>query len=191
MHPDDERDFVAQVLSDESVRLVDGPRWKSSTPETYRSLDGITGSYCIIWSIQDRVTLSARHIPTCNDWYCDSESATIQFLRSQPYGPMITEGRIAIGTNNMDENAAKRIEQRFKTLAKFVKKHYVNSVVHWCNPTVPFAHAAPGRSANPSKPDAQVWIGPHALRWLRQDHGHHIKQFKNAVVEARLIESGE
>lgn len=189
MHPDDEREFAVQVLSDESVGLIDGPRWRSSTPETYRTLDEITGNYCIIWSIQDRGTLSARHIPTCNDRYCDSESATIQFLRSQNYGPMITEGRIAIGTNNTDEDVAKRIEQRFRKLAKFVKKHYANSVVQWCNPTVPFAPAAPGRSANPSKTDAQVWIGPHALRWLRQDEGRHIKQFKNAVVEARLIKA--
>ncbi|MDP1660123.1 MAG: hypothetical protein Q8L73_12345 [Methylotenera sp.] len=189
MHSSDEREFAAQILSDVSVCLVDGPRWKTSTPETFRSLEEIAGSYCIIWSTQDRASLSAHYVPTCDDWYCESESATIQFLRSQIFGSVITEGRIAVSTSNSAAKEATGVEQRFKSLVRFIKKHYTNSTIYWSNPSLPFAPACPGRSANPSKPDAQLWVGPHALRWLQQDKSRSIKQFTNSLVEARLVEA--
>lgn len=189
MHSSDERDFAAHLLSDNSVWLVDGPRWKTSIPETVRSLEEVTGSYCIIWSPQDRASLTARYVPTCDDWYCESESVTIQFLRSQIFGSVITEGRIAISTSDATESEAMGVERRFKSLARFFKKHYTNSAIQWSNPSLPFAPAGPGQSANPSKPDAQVWVGSHALRWLQQDHSRCIKQFTNSLVEARLVEA--
>jgi hypothetical protein len=37
MHPDDERDFISEVLHDDAVVLINGPRWKSSEPEGHRS----------------------------------------------------------------------------------------------------------------------------------------------------------
>ncbi len=186
MYSNDERDFAAQALSDSSVWLVDGPRWKASTPKSVRSLEEVAGSYCIIWSTQDRASLSARYIPNCDDWYCDSESVTIQFLRSEIFGSVITEGRIAVSTSDATEKEAMGVERRFKSLVRFVKKTYTNSVIQWSNPSLPFAPARPGRSANPSKPDPQVWVGPDALRWLQQDQNHRIKQFANSIVEARL-----
>lgn len=189
MHPDDEREFAAQILCDADVRLVDGPRWKSSTPDTFRSLEEISGSYCIIWSTQDRATLAARYVPACDDWYCESEAATIQFLRSRVLGLVVTEGRIAVGTTDPGTSDASGVERRFKALARFCKKHYTNSMVRWSNPTLPFAPARPGRSANPSAPDAQLWVGPHALRWLQEDRGRHIKQSREALVEAHLVEA--
>jgi hypothetical protein len=189
MHSSDERDFAAQLLSDNSVWLVDGPRWKTSTPKTVRSLEEVAGSYCIIWSTQDRASLSARYIPNCDDWYCESESVTIQFLRSQIFGSVITEGRIAVSTSDAAEKEATGVARRFKSLVRFVKKNYTNSAIQWNNPSLPFAPARPGRSANPSKPDAQVWVGSHALRWLQQDQARRIKQFANSLVEARLVEA--
>jgi hypothetical protein len=189
MHSNDERDFAEQVLADPKVCLIDGPRWKTSTPEILRSIDEVSGNYCIIWSPQDRAALSARYIPACDDWYCESEEMTIQFLRSQVFGLVVTEGRIAVSTSNADENDASGIEPRFKALARFVRKNYSNSIVRWSNPSLPFAPARPGRLANPSEPNAQVWVGPHALRWLQQDENRHIKQFTNSLVEARLVEA--
>ena len=100
-HPNDEREFVAEILSDNSVQLIDGPRWKAKVPQTFRSLAEIQGNYCIIWSSQDRPALSARYIQTRNDWYCDAEMVTIQFLRSQCIDSIITEGRIAISTKDV------------------------------------------------------------------------------------------
>lgn len=189
MHLNDERDFAEQVLSDSKVCFINGPRWKTSTPETFRSIEEVSGSYCIIWSPQDRATLNARYIPACDDWYCESEEMTIQFLRSQVFGLVVTEGRIAVSTSNAGENDASGIERRFVALARFVRKNYSNSMVRWSNPSLPSAPACPGRSANPSEPDAQVWVGPHALRWLQQDKNRHIKQFANSFVEARLVEA--
>lgn len=60
MHPDDEREFAAQVLADPAVLLIDGPRWKAAAPETFRTLDAIRGSYCILWSPDDQAALDAR-----------------------------------------------------------------------------------------------------------------------------------
>ncbi len=56
---------------------------------------------------------------------------------------------------------------------------------------MPFGPAVPGRSANPDKPDAQVWVGPHVLQWLRDGGAQQrrvIKQSRNALVEARLAD---
>jgi len=187
-HSNDERDFAAEILSDDSVQLIDGPRWKAQNPQTFRSMEEIQGHYCIIWSKQDRPSLSARYIQACNDWYCDAEMVTIQFLRSQIVGSIITEGRIAVSTNDVVEPEAKGVERRFKFLSKFIKKNYMNSVVRWYSPDAPNAPAAADRSANPSKPDPHVWVGPHALRWLCENRIRRVRQFTNAGAYARLID---
>ena len=184
MHPDDEHAFAAHVLSEESVVFIDGPRWQSPEPATHRSLDGVQGNYCIIWSPHDRSSLNARQLPAGNAWDCQDETFTIQFLRSQIFGSVITEGLLAVSTSGLAGELG--VEKRFKALVRHAKKHYTNSVVQWVNPTLPLAPATKNRSANPSKPDAQVWLAPQALRWLRADRGRCIKQFTNSVVEARL-----
>lgn len=189
MHSKDETAFAAQLLSDESVYLIDGPRWKTATPQTFCSLEEVAGSYCIVWSRQDCATLGARYIPACDDWYCEAESATIQFLRSQTVGSVVTEGRIAVSTLEAGNGEATGIERRFKGLVRYVKKHYTNSVVRWSNPPLPFAPAGLGRSANPSKPDSQVWVGPNAMQWLQQDQYRCVKQFIHSLVEGRLVEA--
>ncbi len=98
MHPADERDFERQLVSDESIHLIAGPRWKTETPKTSRSLDDIDDSYCIIWSTSDVAKLTAEYNPSCDAWQCRSEYATIQFLRSEIHEPVITEGRIAVSS---------------------------------------------------------------------------------------------
>ena len=185
MHPEDELEFEAQILADQSVQLVDGPRWKTKSPEGFRKLSEITGDYCIIWSASDLPHLTARHIKACNDWYCDSEYATIQFLRSQIQESIITEGRIAISTTE-NQSSSNGVELRYKSLRKFVKKHFTNSIIQWFNPQLPIAPASSKRSANPSKPDPQVWVGPSSMRWLEADSERRIKQQLNSVVEATI-----
>lgn len=187
MHPDDETAFAGQVLAEECVRLVDGPRWKSPDPVATRSLKEVVGDYCIIWCTQDRPSLSARRLAT-DDWYCESESATIQFLRSQLRGSCLSTGRIAIGTGDATQTEAVAVERRFKCLVRFIKKTYENSAIRWCNTQLPFAKAIPGQSSNPSNPDVHCWIGPHARRWLREDTARRIKQSAESPVEARLLE---
>ena len=175
MHPDDEREFIASVLVEDDVLLIDGPLWKSERPKTFRSMDPIKGSYCMIWSPQDRPSLSARYIPANGDWYCDSEVATIQFLRSTLKNEALTVGRLAMGTSGLAQSEAAGIVRRYRAMSRTLRKRYVNSILRWCNPTLPMLPSAPQRSANPSKPDNQVWVGPHAHRWLQENPAHHVK----------------
>ncbi|MEM8672074.1 MAG: hypothetical protein AAGG48_31450 [Planctomycetota bacterium] len=186
MHPDDECEFASEILSDDSVQLIDGPRWKTKTPETFRTLSNI-GTYCVIWSTSDMPELTARYVETCDDWYCQSEYATIQFLRSELQDSILTEGSIAIATLQ-DAPCEQSVEARYKTLRRFIKKRYTNSIVQWCNPQAPLAPARPKRSANPSKPDPQVWVGPHALQWLEADTTRRIKQHRSSIVEATVTQ---
>ena len=99
MHPDDDAAIMAELLRDAAVLLVDGPRWKTATPPTTRNVSAV-GNYCIIWSPEDLPELAAEFIPTCNDWYCRAEYATIQFLRSKIIETVIHEGRLAISTGS-------------------------------------------------------------------------------------------
>lgn len=103
---------------------------------------------------------------------------------------VITEGRIAVSTNPSPDFPAlsvKSLQKRYGNLRKDIRKKYSNSIIQWRNPAVPFAPAGPNRSANPSKPDPQVWVGPHALRWLRERADRRIKQFREGNVEAVLV----
>jgi hypothetical protein len=191
MHPADEREFEELLVSDESIRFIAGPRWKTESPKTSRSLADIDDDYCIIWSTSDIAKLEAEYIPSCDDWYCRSEYATIQFLRSELDELVITEGRIAVSTIHSDDfpaSSAKSLEKRYGNLRNYIKKNFSNSIIQWRNPTVPYAPAGPNRSANPSKPDPQVWVGPHALRWLREGPDRRIKQMRQSIVEAVLVD---
>jgi hypothetical protein len=136
MHLDDERDFVSEILRDEAVVLINGPRWESSRPEVHRSLDSLD-RYCIIWSRKDLVQLDAEFIPQCNDWYCQSEGATIQFLRSHRKESVIREGRLAVGSNSEPPEVARAVEQRYRQLRTFVQKRYRNGMLRWRNPCLP------------------------------------------------------
>lgn len=189
MHPTDEREFESVLLCDSSIQFISGPRWKNEIPSTSRSLADID-SYCIVWSTSDTATLNADYIPSCNDWYCRSEYATIQFLRSEMDDLVITQGRIAVITNECEGfplTSVKQLEKRFRKLRNFIKKNYRNSIVQWRNPTIPYRPSQPNRSGNPSSPDPQLWVGPHALAWLRQNPCRRIKQSLHCIVEAVLI----
>lgn len=191
MHPDDETAFAAQVLEEENVWLVDGPRWKTKVPPAFRSLEKISGSYCIIWSRTDMSSLRAKFIANGNEWYCASEGHTIQFLRSEKKENVLTEGRIATYGGNepiksLPEGKLRNLQMRYNRLQRLIKKSYVNKCVRWCNPSIPFGPARPNRSANPGDPDAQLWIGPAALTWLQDDSNRRIKQTASSMVEAVL-----
>ena len=190
MHPDDEREFEQVLLRDESIRFIAGPRWKTETPNTSRSLEDID-YYCIIWSTSDMTKLKADYIPSCDDWYCQSEYATIQFLRSKIEDEILINGRLAISTISSRDfplTSVKSLEKRYGDLRKYFRKTYSNSIVQWRNPTLPYAPAGPDHSANPSKPDPLLWVGPHALCWLRERPDRRIKPFRNANVEALLVD---
>lgn len=191
MHPDDEREFEHLLVDDESIRFIAGPRWKTEAPIYSKSLTDIAGNYCIIWSTDDIPEMKSEFIPACNDWYCRSEYATIQFLRSEIDEMVLTEGRIAVASSlgdNFPASSVKNLEKRFISLRKYLRKNYSNSILQWRNPVVPYAPAGPNRSANPSEPDPQIWVGPNALRWLRESPNRKVKQMRQSVVEAVLVD---
>jgi len=186
MHPDDEREFVDDLLRDDSVGLINGPRWKASEPTVHRSLESID-TYCIIWSKKDLAQLDAEFIPKCNDWYCRSEGATIQFLRSRINGSVLTEGRLAVGTNSEPIETAQVVDERYLKLRKFIKRRYRNNMLRWRNPTLPVSPTTAGRSSNPSKPDNSVWVGLAAIDWLEADpETRRVKQWATSIVEGEL-----
>jgi len=182
MHPDDDAAIIAELLRDPAVLLVDGPRWKTATPPTTRNASAV-GSYCIVWSPEDLPELAPEFIPTCNDWHCRAEYATIQFLRSKIIETVLTEGRFAISTGPAHKATAANVERRYRLLRRTIQKTYLNSIVRWRNPNVPEAPAGPSRSANPSKPDPSLWVGPAAMSWLAGDAARRIKQFLAGYVE--------
>jgi hypothetical protein len=103
---------------------------------------------------------------------------------------VITEGRIAVSTMpspDFSASSVKHLEKRFGTLRKHIRKNYTNSIIQWHNPTVPSAPVGPNRSANPSTPDPQVWVGPNALRCLREAPDRRIKQFRQGICEGVLV----
>jgi hypothetical protein len=187
MHPDDDSALVTELLRDSAVLLVDGPRWKTATPPTTQNVSAVV-RYCIIWSPEDVPELPAEFIPTCNDWYCRAECATIQFLRCEIAGTVITEGRLAISTGPAHKTTAANVERRYRLLRRTIQKPYLNSVVRWRNPKVPEAPAGPSRSANPSKPDPSLWVGPAAISWLAGDPARCIKQFLASYVEGLVYQ---
>lgn len=172
------------LLKDPSVCFVDGPRWPTEQPTQNRSLDNI-GWYCIIWSTNDLSRLTARYIPTCDDWYCTCEYATLQFLRSKIEPNVLQGGRIAISTHydlpEFPKKCAEQIDARFKSIRRHIKKFYRNSIVRWYNDRAPRAPAGPKRSANPSDPDKTMWVGPNALNWIRENPEHQIKHMSGGI----------
>lgn len=189
MHPDDEDSLLRVLLKDPSILLIDGPRWKGPRPEASRSIVSFR-YHCIIWSPEDLPELNAEFIPTCNDWYCRSEHSTIQFLRSSLIGSVLIEGRFAISTDDATARVGPLIERRYKMLRNIIKKTYLNRVVEWRNPFLPMAPASPTRSANPSDPDASLWVGPAAMAWLSAEPTRCIKQFESGSVEGLLTKAG-
>lgn len=185
MHPDDEISFVSEVLSDESIFLIDGPRWKKSIPSTFRSIKDVQGSYCIIWSSADFGEMRARYSETTSNWYCETEFATIQFLRSETKGTEITTGRIAVATNHREafftDETAKIVDSRFRRLQRFLKKSYTNSIVRWYNSRA----RVPLPEPESTEPDSSLWVGPNAIRWFQwfeEDKERRIRQSGSLVV---------
>lgn len=124
----------------------------------------------MIWSPFETPPLTGTHHHNDHGdwWYCNNEFLTIQFLRSglQNNETSLFTGRLAFATDNgealLHEPSAPSIEKRFKRLKRFVKAKYENDTIIWQNISLPRS------KTNPGKPAANLWIGPHALRWLRE-----------------------
>jgi hypothetical protein len=164
MHPHDEAVLVRELLRDPAVLFIDGPRWKTVTPPATRDFSAI-GSYCIIWSPEDLRELAAEFIPRANDWYCRSEHATIQLIRSRMGEGFLSEGRLAVSTAAASEQTAANVERRYKLLCRLIKKTYTNGVIQW----------------RPRQADRSLWVGPAAMDWLANDHARYVSAIAGAA----------
>ena len=181
MHPDDERSFVDFLLQEEAVQFVDGPRWPTSAPPTTREISSLSSNYCIVWAKTDIKRLRAQFMRDCGDWYCSSEQATIQFLRSEMFeSNVVTEGRIAVGTPSVPTKGfpvegIERLERRYKLARKYIQSNFRNSALAWYSSNHPRRKEG-SKWINPSEPDKQVWLGPIAEAWLRADTSRKLQQ---------------
>jgi hypothetical protein len=181
MHPDDEGEFAAAVVAERGTVLVDGPGWRTPRPPLVNDIRQ-AGNHLMVWNPSETRPLTARHHVKDGEewWYCDSEFLTVQFLRSgfQHGEPYLFEGRIAIATTDEgrtypDESSAASIQRRFERLRAAIKKTCTNGVLIWQNVLLPRSRT------NPAKPALNVWVGPHALRWLREDvRNRWVQQFR-------------
>jgi hypothetical protein len=89
-------------------------------------------------------------------------------------------------TADFPATSAKNVEKRYGKLRSHIKKTFSNSMLlwRWSEPVEPYG---PEGNADPGKPDPQVWVGPHALRWLRERSDRRVKQFLQMRVEAVLV----
>jgi hypothetical protein len=191
MHPADEIKFTDLILSEPGTVFVNGPRWSSSTPPTTTEIHG-SGDYLMIWHPSEAPGLSGRHYQKEETewWYCENEFLTVQFLRSgfQFGETYLFGGRIAITTTNidkaiLDEPSAHLVEARFKKLSKAIKKIHKNKLIIWQDPS------SPRSGTNPIKPDATVWVGPHALKWLEEDPNNRwVQPFRGAGAKGYLLD---
>jgi hypothetical protein len=191
MHPADEAEFAEIITAEQGTIFVDGPKW--SKPESPIVTDiQDAGNYLVIWNHSETPPLTAKHYREDERewWYCDNEFLTIQFLRSgfQYSKPFLFEGRIAIGTTTrakkiIHKPSAASVERRYKNLRKLIRKSYTNGIVIYQNTSLPRSNT------NPGKPAADVWVGPHALQWLRQDpENRWVQQFRDALPRGYILD---
>jgi hypothetical protein len=184
MHPDDEAALIKELLSDQSVLLIEDPREYPTVPPDVSVLSDIW----IIWVPEDLQQLPADYIEDCKGWYCRGEYATIQFWKSKIVDTVITEGRFAIMTRP-EQVAAVNVGRRYEFLRRAIKRSYSNSVVWWHN-THPGPYPKGWEPTKSSKPDSSVWVGPAAMGWLAEDASRRIKQFLTGHVEGTVDRPG-
>jgi hypothetical protein len=191
MHPADEAEFVERIKAEPEVVFVDGPNWSRRSPPILADLQH-ADNYLMIWNPTETPPLKGeRYRSEKGDWWCCENSYhTIQFLRSgfQFGEPFLFEGRIAIATTGKDgmysdEATAPSVERRFKSLRRFLQKSYTNGVIIWQD------LSAPRSKTDPLKPAKNLWVGPHALQWLRQDPTNRwVQQFRFGRVRGYILD---
>jgi hypothetical protein len=103
---------------------------------------------------------------------------------------VIAEGRLAISTSSERNDAVRAVEKRYRSLRAFMKKRYRNGMLQWRNPNFSLDPVG-GQSANPSKADNALWIGPAAVHWLQEEPTMRtVKQDFDAPVEAVMTLNG-
>ncbi|MCA9070408.1 MAG: hypothetical protein KDA84_15860 [Planctomycetaceae bacterium] len=182
MHPDDEDDFVREVLAEPDTVFVDGPKWKTKQPPVLSKVTDGNNFYFMIWNRAETPALTGRHHTKGDDewWYCENEFLTLQLLRSKFFPSFLTEGRIAVGSDRADPEITAAVDRRYKRLRRWIKKFFTNNIIIWQNMSLPRS------GTNPLKPSPTHWIGPHALSWLQGDSANRwVQQFGSTPGKVR------
>jgi len=166
MHPKDEDEFAQFVLAESGVVFVHGSNWSTPQPPLVESRRELRDyAPLLIWASTETPPLVAERIEWRDGvfWNWTSEHLTIQFLRSDLFQrKILTEGRIAVATEPCSKQEARRLEERYRRLRKWLKARYRNSVMCW----------------HPDKPDVSAWVGPHAIDWVKSGVGREFRQFR-------------
>jgi len=188
LHPEDEAALLEPLFRAPHARLVRGPRWPTPSPPLVQELAAEEHVYLLVWPTTWAPELSAQHIPTTGDWYCNSEFATLQLIRSRLHGSVLTSGRLALSgfPTGFPEEFQSSLKTLFGKARRTLKRECRNGLVCWHNPTDPRPPVDATRSANPSAPDKRLWLGPHAIAWLQQSQDNVIKLSPSALVVGRL-----
>jgi hypothetical protein len=191
MRPEDEASFASVVTSEMETVFVNGPDWPTPRPTVTTDVQK-SGDYLMIWNPSQTPPLTAKHYRNKDAewWYCKNEFLTLQFLRSGfQYGePFLFEGSLAVATTDQDKSvflarSAPAIEKRYNALRKLIQKTYTNKIILWQ------ALSSPRSRNNPLKPDAALWVGPHALHWLRQKPNNRwVQQSRYSLVRGYLLD---
>ena len=113
------------------------------------------------------------------------ESEGSSLVQARTFSPELHQGKQIhqFRQDYFHESSALLVEQRFKSLRKWIRKSYRNKVLIYQNP------ALPRSQTNPIKPAADIWIGPCAMNWLEADPANHwVQPFRQSNARGYLVD---
>jgi hypothetical protein len=104
---------------------------------------------------------------------------SIQFLRSQRFGSMLTAGRIAIATTGLDGESLvpesdSELERIYRQLRRWLQKRYTNDLVA-------YSEAFPAGQRKVVRYPS-FWLAPHARNWVLSHSDAVLRQFRTGAV---------
>ena len=93
------------------------------------------------------------------------DSAKFQYMRSGIYADLLTVGRIALATTDIDKkdtnSNSEKIEKLYKSCRNWLRKRYSN-----CLDAVNYDVTPPAKATV-----KYIWLGPHAEKWFDSGQG--------------------
>jgi hypothetical protein len=179
MHPLDEREFHAHLLERQALEVIPSSHSLSQAFTHSRDFPAYDQRVCYLWDRSILPELAVRTHPH-SGFQLDCHESQIQWLRGTLDGAILTAGRIAVATTNLenavnDTSTQVAVEALYKALRIWIKKRYRNGLVATSD-------NAPIGPTNPSKPISSMWVGPAACSWLERAREHTFRQFPGGGV---------
>lgn len=109
------------------------------------------------------------------DWLSNADlpAQAIQFERSRQYDTVLTAGRIALATRDLDgaelyPSEGQALEKAFRGLRGYIRKHFNNRLAAYTN----------GQKSKHTY--RNIWLGPDAQSWLAAVPGATLRAFRGA-----------